>query len=353
MKKFLTLLLMLCSLNALAVSNGACSGQFPDLFADVCWDCAFPISIMGAGITTVAGENYTSTTQSGVDKLICACTENGLKRTGHPSSFWEFARQIDITRTPYCLVSMGMQMPLGINAEMYGAQSAKNRNPGLSTTFRHAHLYINPLMGLMQVALDSKCLEPKGFDLFWMSELDPTWSDEEMARILTPDAYLFGNIVADLACAGDCLAATAGLDTISNMLYFCAGCNGTLYPLDGYASSIYSGVQMSSLYAQRVMAKMHRMLVVPSMAGAEAMCGAGIPQITMDKRQYKFSMLYPVPQASPQENSFSAGQYGSGGILACCQPFGRSTLLWGAGREIPSVGEDFAYGIFRKRDCCQ
>jgi conjugal transfer pilus assembly protein TraU len=51
-------------------------------------------------------------------------------------------------------------------------------------------------------------------------------------------------------------------------------------------------------------------------------------------------MLYPVPQTSK-----IAGK--------CCQPLGRSTILWGAGKEFPFEGEDFSYQIFRKRNCCQ
>lgn len=339
---------MLFAFNANATT--ACKGQFPDFISDICWDCAFPIRLFGVTLALSSGEDYASNTDT---SLVCACTENMVTRTGFPSSFWEYARQVDVTRTPYCLVSMGLDMPLGINAEMYGAQTPKNLSPNMATVFRHAHIYINPLMGLLEVALDSKCLEPKGFDLFWMSELDPTWSDEEMSRILTPDAYLFGNIASSLACAADCIASSTGLDSLSDWLYWCAGCNGELYPLDGYAKSIYGGVQMSSLITQRVMAKMHRMLVVPSMAGAAAMCNSGVPQVTMDKRQYKYSMIYPVPQATPAPNSIGGTSGGSGGILACCQPFGRSTALWGAGRELPVIGEDFAYGVFRKRDCCQ
>ncbi len=36
-----------------------------------------------------------------------------------------------------------------------------------------------------------------------------------------------------------------------------------------------------------------------------------------------------------------------------CQPYGRTSALWGAGKMIPYTGEDFAYEIFRKRNCCQ
>jgi conjugal transfer pilus assembly protein TraU len=96
-------------------------------------------------------------------------------------------------------------------------------------------------------------------------------------------------------------------------------------------------------------AKQHRMFTQTSAAGTAAMCGAGQVEVTMDKREYKYTMLFPVPQAEMKDNGIGSG----GALLACCQPFGRTTLLWGSGRELPFKGEDFAYGIFRKRDCCQ
>lgn len=51
-------------------------------------------------------------------------------------------------------------------------------------------------------------------------------------------------------------------------------------------------------------------------------------------------MLYLVPQTARIDGK-------------CCQPLGRSTIRWGAGREFPFEGEDFAYMVFRKRNCCQ
>jgi conjugal transfer pilus assembly protein TraU len=36
----------------------------------------------------------------------------------------------------------------------------------------------------------------------------------------------------------------------------------------------------------------------------------------------------------------------------CCQPYGRATAVWGAGRQYPYKGEDFSYEIFRKKNCC-
>ncbi|WP_370976920.1 TraU family protein [Acinetobacter baumannii] len=44
-----------------------------------------------------------------------------------------------------------------------------------------------------------------------------------------------------LACAGDCVLASAGFG--SNGLFWCAGCNGSIYPLNGNVGahvSLYS-----------------------------------------------------------------------------------------------------------------
>lgn len=322
-----------------------CNGQFMNPISDVCWDCAFPIKLFGQKIGNGDGEDYDSAKLSGIDKIICSCRSNiGLVKTGFPVSFWEFARQVDVTRTPYCLVGLGARMDISVNGGMDG-------NPIKTTdaTFRHVHWYVNPLLGLMGAVLDAKCLEPKGFDLAYVSELDPSWVDEEMARLLTPDAYLFSNFVAQLACGADCIAASAGLTTVSNTMFWCAGCNGVLYPLDGWSQGMNGGVQMSALITHRITAKMHRMLTQTSASGKDAMCGNGKIEPVMDKRQYKFSMVFPVPQAEIKDNGIGGG----GKILSCCQPFGRTTALWGSGREIPFKGEDFSYGIFRKRDCCQ
>jgi conjugal transfer pilus assembly protein TraU len=345
------ILLSVCLVLASTFANAAsvCNGQFMNPISDVCWDCAFPIKLWGQKLTSGTGDDYDSYTPSGVEKYVCSCAlVGGLQKTGFPVSFWEFTRQVDVTKTPYCLVGLGQQMNVSVNSDIDGGKSRATADDPRAV-FRHVHWYINPLLGLMGAVLDSKCLEAKGYDLAYVSELDKSWIDEEVARILTPDAYLFNNIVAQLACGADCVAATAGLTDISNQLFWCGGCNGALYPLDGWTTAAYSGVQSSSLLVHRMTAKQHRMFTQTSSAGKDAMCGAGKLEITMDKRQYKFSMLFPVPQAEAKENGIGGG----GALLGCCQPFGRSTLLWGSGRELPYIGEDFSYGIFRKRDCCQ
>lgn len=358
--------------SASAALADTCHGAFPNLFSDICWDCAMPIKLFG-GVTINAGqqEDYDS---GGIPNLCqCSVPGNPIPKSGFHTSFWEFARQIDVTRTPYCFVSLGFSMDMGINSNEAGARTTMSVDKqNQNTWFRHAHWYINPVMGLMQIILDSKCLEPKGFDIGYMSEIDPTHVDEEMERILNPDSYLFGNIVAQLACSADCVAATVSWPL--NTLYWCAGCNGTVFPMTGFLPSSYDGVQASSLLTQKVTAKMHRMLTQWSASGPGGMCGY-FPEINMDKRQYKYSMIYPSAQSSGDTGSYPNGgqalnlattnsaasnayaqqaqQAQSSQFMRCCQPYGRTTVIWGAGREIPVTGEDFAYAIFRKRDCCQ
>lgn len=374
MKKFI-----LCALLALtpslssALNTSACHGQFPNLFTDICWDCTFPIKLFGA---TIMGSDNQDDYNSGGGPNLCTCTPPGsvIPKTGFYVSFWEFARQAEVTRTPYCMVSLGFEMDMGIGDDGMGSASVDpSSSHGNKQLFRHVHWYINPAMGLMQVLLDSECLEPKGFDIAYLSEIDPTHIDPEMERILNPESYLFGNVVTQLACAVDCIEATVGFG--DNALFWCDGCNGGIYPMTGWIDKTYGGVQASSLMTHRITAKLHRMLTQWAASGKDAMCGY-VPQINMDKRQYKYSMIYPSAQSSADNAAYPASGTSldlsamSGGGASpsfpaqsaqaqasqsqrCCQPYGRTTVIWGAGREIPETGEDFSYAIFRKRDCCQ
>jgi conjugal transfer pilus assembly protein TraU len=59
----------------------------------------------------------------------------------------------------------------------------------------------------------------------------------------------------------------------------------------------------------------------------------------MDKAAYKTQLTHPIPATSKETGK-------------CCQPFGRQTVTWSAGKEYPVRGEDFSFILFRKRNCC-
>jgi len=322
------LAMLACTLNSNA-ANLTCQGKFPNLVTDICWSCSFPIKF-GAGALSLPVSTGQEDTPDPGGAPTCACGLNvGLK-----VSFWEPVRHVDVVRKPFCLSAMGgIEMDPGFNAP-HGTQT--KRDHAGTSSFYQAHWYVDPVMVVLGAVLDSPCLEQNVFDLAYLTELDPLWNDDEMTTILNPDSFLFGNLVARLACGADCAAATAGFG--SNSLFWCAGCQGSMYPLNGHVATHIGGVQASSLITSRLIAKMHREGLMWAADGSEGMCGY-YPQMLMDKTNYKYQMHFPVAQ-----NKING---------KCCQPLGRTSILWGAGKEIPGAGEDFAYMIFRKRNCCQ
>lgn len=306
-----------------------CQGKFPNLVTDICWSCAFPMKF-GAGPLSLPISTGQEDTPDPGGSPVCACGLNvGLK-----VSFWEPVRHVDVVRKPFCLSAMGgVEINPGFDAP-HGTQTKKD-HAGTSS-FYQAHWYVDPVMVVVGAVLDSPCLEQNVFDLAYLTELDPLWNDDEMTSILNPDSYLFGNLVARLACGADCVASTVGFG--SNLLFWCAGCQGSMYPLNGHVATHIGGVQASSLIVSRLISKMHREGLMWAANGDAGLCGY-YPQMLMDKTNYKYQMHFPLAQ-----NKING---------KCCQPLGRTSILWGAGKEIPGVGEDFAYMIFRKRNCCQ
>jgi conjugal transfer pilus assembly protein TraU len=316
-----------------ALAGPTCHGKFPNPITDICWSCTLPLSI-GNGTILRLGQEDTPNPGG----LFCACSSP--PRVGVKVGFWEPARIAEVTRTPYCMVALGgKEIPIGFKAPR-GARPQSgiktiNGHVTQKQSFYQAHWYTNPIWFFLEVLSDSSCLEEGGFDIAYLTEVDPLWADDELTLILNPDAFLFANPIAQAACAIDCVAASTGFGR--NELFWCAGCQGSMYPLNGHVGAHVGAVQASSLIMQRLTAKMHREFLMWSASGRDGLCSY-YPQPLMDKTSYKSQMLYPVPNTKK-----IAGK--------CCQPYGRTTILTGSGKEFPVKGEDFAYQIFRKRNC--
>ncbi len=328
MKILLTLVcaLLLLSQPASAVEP-TCEGKFANPITDICWSCIFPLTIGGTKIMSLDQEDT-----SNPSGALCSCkTKIGIK-----VGFWEPVRQVDIVRKPFCLSSLGgIDLDPGFDAPEAGRK--RGDDSGTAHSFYQAHWYVNPILYWLEVLLDNACLDKSPFDIAYLTELDPIWADDELTYLINPDVTLFANLPAQAACAADCVTASAGFP--SDKLFWCAGCQGSLYPLNGHVQHHIGGVQASSLLLQRLTAKMHRQGLIWSASGSEGLCGY-YPKLQMGKSDYKYQMLFPVPQTQK-----IAGK--------CCQPYGRTTTVWGAGKEFPYKGEDFSYLVFRKRNCCQ
>ncbi len=307
-----------------SIPAAPCYGGFPNPLTDVCWRCIFPIHIgpvqAGMGMEDAGA----------VPPLICTCPAPPplFVRFGLGVSFWEPARVAEVVRTPFCSPLLG-----GVQLAELSSVPAGTGHAGVAggEAYYQVHWYVYPLLAWLGLLTDLACMSPESFDLVYLSELDPLWQDDELAFLLNPEAALFANPVAQAACAADCIAASSGFPI--DALFWCAGCQGSMYPLTGSTAHNTGAVDSSLLLTQRMAFKLHRQLVARDTSTIAAMC-IPQPQPIMRKGQYKTQMLHPLP-------------YPQG-----AQPFGRLSLPWASGREYPVHGEDFSYLVFRKRLCC-
>ena len=289
-------------------------------------ELSFPISI---GSLPVVSSDVPDTDNPSFP--ICLCG-SPIPRIGITLGFWEPVRLVDVTHHPYCFPNLGgIIMDFG-TAE--GTGSTHSKASGRSSSFYQIHWYFYPLIYWLNLITDALCVEIQGFDLAYITELDLLWNNDELAFILNPEAVLFANPVAQAACAADCTKSTTGLPMDS--LFWCAGCQGSMYPLTGHVQAHVGGVQASALLVERMTYKLHREGALWGTMGGKGLCG-NYPMPMIYKSQYRYQMTYPVPTTTSPEG---------------CNPYGRSSALWESGKEFPVNGEDFGFLIWRKRSCC-
>jgi conjugal transfer pilus assembly protein TraU len=298
-----------------------CSGKFLNPIGDVCWHCILPISI---------GGSWTNDAQMNYKNPICWCPGSSVPLPGIRIGLWEPARLVDVSREPFCFVSLG---GIRLNVKVFsgtGGSSVAGEN-GVHNW--HVHYYVIPLLNILGLLLNFSCGEVAGMEVIYLTELDPLWLDDELSMILNPEAAFFGGPIAQAACAADCLAATNKAPL--NKLFWCAGCHGSMFPLTGNVTGDYGGLQTSLLVTERILFKMARQLLLWDTSSEEALCGP-VPSPLLHKDQYRTQLTFPM-----------AMNTGDG-----CKNIGASNLLYDTQREFPLKGESFGYLIWKRRNCC-
>jgi conjugal transfer pilus assembly protein TraU len=329
MKQTVLLKILICVCLSVSSARSKCVGKFLNPVTDICWSCIFPITL--GGVKIMSGRQDTDNPK----RVMCSCPKPPIVQVGVPVSFWEAVRVVEVTRTPWCMVTLGGVEFMKLGTQLHGTVRRYKMSNRRASAY-NVHYITYPVLNVMGVLMDWLCLEKSGADdmNFWFSELEASWMDTETQMLMHPEALAFANPIAQTACAADCVASSAGFPL--DVLFWCGGCQGSMYPFSGTVGSHIGGVQASLLASQRIISKMHRVMRENITSGEAALCQPKVSPI-IKKSQYKTQMVFPKPQ--------------TGGEHAC-SPLGRSSTLWGSGHSYPTEGEDFAYLIWRKRNCC-
>lgn len=301
------------------------------LFDNICWNCIFPMRIAGTTLDFSGSGPVNESPDDSPNSVLCSCADNnGVVMPGMVAGWWEPAKLVELVRAPFCSMALGGER---IQDTYRGFGYNQPNDRGGNSSFYQMHYYSFPVMAMLDMFVDADC-NSDGFmdmDLAYMSEYDPTWINDELALIVNFETMIYANPVAIAACIAD--AGAASVHKPLNILHWCAGTWGKLYPLTGNSNTSSSTPEATSLAAARTLALMHRRGLNKKTSGSGALCRAQLFP-SLPKQQYKIGMFHPLPET--KTNHW----------------IGQSPFTWGEWRNIPAVGEDHLYTIYRWTDCC-
>lgn len=325
-KGMLTFLILMIAAQhaARAAADPECEGRFVNPITDVCWECIFPISI--GSVPVSAG---TAPDTGNPASPIQICPYGIFYRVGMAIGYWEPTAMTDVTRSPYCMVNMG---GFNLNVGKIGTGTAGQSDKPSPGAFYHVHWYKYPLMYWVNIITSASCKQGGGdMDIGYLSELDPMWNDSSLSLILTPEAMLFNNVIAQGACAADAIASA--FNKSIDALFWCAGSQGSMYPFTGWTSNEFSPLQSSVLVSERMAYKLHRQGMIMNTIGVDTAVCFEYPSPILPKERWRYQMVNMYPD------------------IAACHPVGRTVMRWEAGHNPPNGRKNFGYLMWRKRNC--
>jgi conjugal transfer pilus assembly protein TraU len=309
MRLFYKLLIVVCSLgapcaqaqqtdtassaatSASSVTSGttvnACHGQVFNPVSDPDWNNIFPITIMGAS----GGPNADPPLMYYAPWCVCPGIF-GIPSPGVTVTYWQPMYIAEIQKIAGCASSLGGTQLLsgydGLNSEQGFFGSAKEAT---QSTRMQLHWYEYPIFSLLDMLRGLACRSGDGFNLAYMSEVDPTWQDDVWAGIYNPEAGLFANLIAQTACIVDSVAAD--IDFPLDPLFWCSGTWGGVYPMAGTANQAIDTFQLNNLVMAKFLARQARLGLAWQTIGPDTICGAHVNPIWV-KSQYRVNQVYPI-----------------------------------------------------------
>jgi len=312
-----------------ARASATCSGHFINPISDICWSCMFPMTV---GSVPVIPSNYPDTRNPTMPISYCPKPPPIFVQIGLNIGYWEPYALTDVTRVPYCMVNMGMELS-GANMQRIGGRTTARDSGSSDGGFYHAHWYKYPIIYWLQLMQSTACMATDAFDVAYLTELDPLWDDDELSFILNPEAILFGNPIAQLACIPEAIATTTNSVLPFDALFWCLGSQGSAYPLTGNTNYRDTPVQAGTLIMERLNYKLHRQGIVWETSGEDGAICYQYPTPILPKSRYRYQMSAPIPDAG------------------WCHPYTTTTAIWEMGHDNPTTGDNFGYVQWRKRNC--
>jgi conjugal transfer pilus assembly protein TraU len=348
-------------------------GNFTNIFERVAWNEIFPMKIGGA---TVRGSSGNYDVEDKTTDTICVCDLGVVEQIGVTTSFWEPARMIETVKDPYYSPFFGTELPMSDTEAagfLGGAQSSLVEGDA-DSSFSQAHYFIFPVMKMLELMVGMTCGEIAPFDMAYLSELDPTWNDDLLAMMSMPDALLFSNPYAIMACMADTVAAS--FDYPLDPMFWCLGYD-TTYPLTGSTTNVNLTASNFTL-AGRALFSQARRLQLHDAALDECM---NVPFPILWKSHYKLQLAKPVKAnkayplgtmqflwangKNPIWNSalnFSSGNAGEASPESAGTDTEYSRPATETGGEAVATGDhigtdgessdNFLWFVFRKQLCC-
>lgn len=313
--------LFLLLLVAPVIMAGSCNGRVLNPVTDLNWNNSFPVTV--GGIATGAGPNTPP-----LHKMppVCLCSP----KPGVGVTYWEPRFVAEIARTAGCLMTIGGVDVLGSSAKYLSSENQSIADVAGSARLQ-VHWYDYPAMAAMDVAASyGGCISTPEFKMDTPTELDPLWNAELGAALNHPEGLLFANPLAALSCIPD--AITSMVDFPLDLLYWCVGSQGIVYPLMGRAQTHSGSPAGGNLHIlEKYIAQRTKVGKLLTTIGPTAQCTATYQPVWI-KSQYRFDLVFPV-------NSNRS-------IV-----IGKPALAWDSLTTTPVASEQ-AFMVWRGRQCC-
>jgi conjugal transfer pilus assembly protein TraU len=319
-------IVLLCAILFLGPCASAAQSRPLNPITDVCWHCVFPIKM---GETPLVEGGVTCTTPViGGGSPICSCPKPTppFIRTGMSLVYWSPDRYAEVVQNAFSFPSVGANV--GPSPNNQSGTSGNGSSDTQDSNFAHVHYFVFPIQEIMRTILDAMCVQSQGFDILYMTEVDPLWNNDQLAALINPEAALFANPATQFSCVADSIVSQGYCP--NDAQFWCQGSQGSSYPLTGHHTNEEFSTASAALVG-RMLFKLGRQGVL--MDPGINICHP-VPTPIWVKSNFRLHIALPVRDIT-------------------CHPIGRAALVWGSGKQIPGKGDGYAvWMIFRKRACC-